>query len=231
MSDGSSSGTLARAALMTATERSSGRTSLSEPLKARPMGVRAVDTMTASVTGCSSSSRVAGISGRLVTDDRMPSFAAFRCGLGLLGAVRARRSSPSSSTGRVVHAAADGPVQRVAHGRARLPVHGRARVWPGRVAAHLRSSPARPRWAERSERGCAAGAAAWPSAHAGRGVAGDLGAADLGARVEDRLLGRDGHRADALPRRRSGRRSSTGPPSQTSSAAYTLGSRAAAQRA
>src|SRR6476619_3463151 len=83
MSEGSSSGTLARAALITPTERSSGRTSLSEPLKARPIGVRAVETITASVTGCSSSSRAGAISGRLVTDDRMRFSAGFRCGLGL----------------------------------------------------------------------------------------------------------------------------------------------------
>ena len=38
---------------MTVAARSSGRTSLSEPLKARPNGERAVETMTASVTGIS----------------------------------------------------------------------------------------------------------------------------------------------------------------------------------
>src|SRR5690606_4385203 len=48
MERGSSCGTLASAALIIWTVMSSGRRSLSEPLKARPMGERAVATMTAS---------------------------------------------------------------------------------------------------------------------------------------------------------------------------------------
>src|SRR5680860_654092 len=48
MSFGSRPGILARAAVTTAAARSSGRMSLSEPLNARPMGLRAVETMTAS---------------------------------------------------------------------------------------------------------------------------------------------------------------------------------------
>ena len=48
MSWGSSPGTLSRTARSTWTERSSGRISLSDPLNARPMGVRAVATTTAS---------------------------------------------------------------------------------------------------------------------------------------------------------------------------------------
>src|SRR5918995_5921875 len=48
MSWGSSSGTLSSAARTIWTVRSSGRMSLSEPLKARPIGERAVETMTAS---------------------------------------------------------------------------------------------------------------------------------------------------------------------------------------
>src|SRR6187397_490781 len=45
---GSSSGTLSSAAWMIRAVRSSGRKSLSEPLLARPMGVRAAETITAS---------------------------------------------------------------------------------------------------------------------------------------------------------------------------------------
>src|SRR4051794_38050183 len=45
---GSSSGTLASAAWTIVAVRSSGRQSTSEPLLARPIGVRAVETMTAS---------------------------------------------------------------------------------------------------------------------------------------------------------------------------------------
>ncbi|CAM5604242.1 hypothetical protein SALBM311S_08308 [Streptomyces alboniger] len=48
MSRGSSSGTFARAAWMIVAVMSSGRRSLREPLKARPMGERAVETITAS---------------------------------------------------------------------------------------------------------------------------------------------------------------------------------------
>ena len=48
MSLGSSPGTLSSAARTTVVVRSSGRTSLSEPLKARPIGERAVETITAS---------------------------------------------------------------------------------------------------------------------------------------------------------------------------------------
>src|SRR3954452_25257740 len=45
---GSRAGTLSRAARITVALRSSGRTSFREPLKARPIGLRAVDTITAS---------------------------------------------------------------------------------------------------------------------------------------------------------------------------------------
>src|SRR6266496_373346 len=48
MSRGSSCGTLSSAARITVVARSSGRTSRREPLTARPMGLRAVETMTAS---------------------------------------------------------------------------------------------------------------------------------------------------------------------------------------
>ncbi len=48
MSSGLSCGTLARAAEISCTVRSSGRIEVSDPLKARPMGERAVATMTAS---------------------------------------------------------------------------------------------------------------------------------------------------------------------------------------
>ena len=48
MSFGSSSGTFARAAFTICTVRSSARISVSEPLKARPIGERAVETITAS---------------------------------------------------------------------------------------------------------------------------------------------------------------------------------------
>jgi hypothetical protein len=48
MSVGSSSGILSRAARTTVAVRSSGRRSFSEPLNARPMGDRAVETITAS---------------------------------------------------------------------------------------------------------------------------------------------------------------------------------------
>src|SRR5690606_21159036 len=48
---GSSWGTCSRAALTIVAERSSGRQSTSEPFMARPMGLRAVETMTASVMG------------------------------------------------------------------------------------------------------------------------------------------------------------------------------------
>src|SRR5665647_2594798 len=45
---GSSDGTLSSAARMMVAARSSGRTLVSDPLWARPMGLRAVETMTAS---------------------------------------------------------------------------------------------------------------------------------------------------------------------------------------
>jgi hypothetical protein len=48
MSAGSSSGTLASAAVIIWLVRSSGRMVVSDPLKARPIGDRAVATMTAS---------------------------------------------------------------------------------------------------------------------------------------------------------------------------------------
>ena len=48
---GSSAGSFSSRPCTTCTDRSSGRISRSDPLKARPMGVRAVATMTASVTG------------------------------------------------------------------------------------------------------------------------------------------------------------------------------------
>jgi len=48
MSSGDSAGTLAIAASMIVAVRSSGRTSVIDPLKARPIGVRAVATITAS---------------------------------------------------------------------------------------------------------------------------------------------------------------------------------------
>ncbi|RPK58031.1 hypothetical protein EES42_38675 [Streptomyces sp. ADI95-17] len=48
MSFGSSSGTLASAVWMIVAVRSSARRSFSEPLKARPMGERAAETITAS---------------------------------------------------------------------------------------------------------------------------------------------------------------------------------------
>ncbi|OPZ52306.1 MAG: hypothetical protein BWY91_02367 [bacterium ADurb.BinA028] len=63
MSAGFSAGILASAAAIICTDRSSGRMSLSEPLNARPIGLRAVETMTASVTGGSSSSRVRAAAG------------------------------------------------------------------------------------------------------------------------------------------------------------------------
>src|SRR3954463_12174223 len=47
---GSSAGIFSRAAVTTAVARSSGRTSFSDPLNARPIGLRAVETMTASGT-------------------------------------------------------------------------------------------------------------------------------------------------------------------------------------
>src|SRR5579859_2802142 len=53
MSRGSSCGTLSSAARTAVTARSSGRRSLSEPLTARPIGVRAVATITASGIGSS----------------------------------------------------------------------------------------------------------------------------------------------------------------------------------
>src|SRR3954447_20225157 len=55
---GSSSGTFSSAALMISALRSSGRKSLSDPLLARPMGERAVETITAS--GMWSPARVGG---------------------------------------------------------------------------------------------------------------------------------------------------------------------------
>ncbi len=51
MSAGSSCGTLASAAWIICTVRSSGRMLTSEPLWARPIGERAVETMTASGMG------------------------------------------------------------------------------------------------------------------------------------------------------------------------------------
>ena len=48
MSAGSSCGTLARAAVIICAVRSSGRMLVSDPLNARPIGERAVATMTAS---------------------------------------------------------------------------------------------------------------------------------------------------------------------------------------
>src|SRR5437764_11418486 len=54
MSFGSRPGTLSSAALMMVAVRSSGRKSTSDPLNARPIGERAVETMTASgMTGSS----------------------------------------------------------------------------------------------------------------------------------------------------------------------------------
>ena len=50
---GSSPGTLSSAACTMVAARSSGRTPTSEPLKARPIGLRAVATITASGTGTS----------------------------------------------------------------------------------------------------------------------------------------------------------------------------------
>ena len=54
MSFGSSCGTLSRAARTMVAVRSSGRSSFSDPFMARPIGERAVATMTASGTTCSS---------------------------------------------------------------------------------------------------------------------------------------------------------------------------------
>ena len=51
MSAGLSASTLPSAARTICATRSSGRSSLSDPLKARPMGERAVETMTASGMG------------------------------------------------------------------------------------------------------------------------------------------------------------------------------------
>src|SRR4051794_19985816 len=53
MSCGCSAGTLARAAWMIVAVSSSGRSPVSEPLKARPIGERAVETITASGIGLS----------------------------------------------------------------------------------------------------------------------------------------------------------------------------------
>ena len=164
--------------------------------------------MTASVTGCSSSSRAGAISGRLVTDDRMRFSAGFRCGLGL--AVPGLVVQPTSA-----RAAARGP----AGPPAAVPASRQ-----DRRPASRRSQRAAARGA-----GCAAGGAAWPSARGGpRALPGDLGGADLGAGVAHGLLGREATGPMPSPRRRSGRRSSCGSPSHTPSAAYTLGSRAAA---
>src|SRR5438045_4907112 len=60
MSSGFSDGTLASAAWMIVAARSSGRRSFRDPLKARPIGERAVETITASGIGFSSVGRVAG---------------------------------------------------------------------------------------------------------------------------------------------------------------------------
>ncbi len=54
----SSDGTLSSAAFTMVAVRSSGRTSVSEPLLARPMGLRAVETMTASVMACGPPARI-----------------------------------------------------------------------------------------------------------------------------------------------------------------------------
>src|SRR4051812_49753341 len=63
MSVGSSAGTLSSAARTMVAVRSSGRRSLSDPLNARPMGERAVATMTASGMGSSTMRRVRGRAG------------------------------------------------------------------------------------------------------------------------------------------------------------------------
>src|SRR5437588_5368155 len=62
---GSTAGTLSIRVLMMKPPMSSGRTSFSEPLRARPIGVRAVSTMTASGMGDSLSLRGCGLFGGL----------------------------------------------------------------------------------------------------------------------------------------------------------------------
>ena len=70
---GSSWGTLARTALTTRAARSSGRQSTSEPLLARPMGVRPVATMTASGMAAPRFGDRSGDFGRSPVDDLLAS--------------------------------------------------------------------------------------------------------------------------------------------------------------
>src|SRR3954447_16483333 len=77
MSLASSPGTLSSADLMMVAVRSSGRRSTSDPLNARPMGERAVATMTAS--------GMSGSSLRVVNQDTFPSVEVYDSVVGLIG--------------------------------------------------------------------------------------------------------------------------------------------------
>ena len=101
---------------MTVAARSSGRTSLSEPLKARPNGERAVETMTASVTGssCADGPRGGATGGKRVlsSPDRMPSAG------GATGAAPWRVRLVSRWPGKVEPTRCAGPLSARPNGRA-----------------------------------------------------------------------------------------------------------------
>ena len=201
MSDGSSSGTLARAALMTATDRSSGRTSLSEPLESPPDGGAG-----GGHDDCFGHGVFLLVEGG--RDKRPLSHRRW------YAVIRGLPVWPWSPRGRP-HAPLPPHRPRPAVSRPRRrgtprptggprscePARPRARPrLAARVAAHLPVLVGTAALGRAVRNGVARPAQQLgPAPTRAAGVAGDLGAADLGAGVEDRLLGRDGHRADALP--------------------------------
>src|SRR3954471_1674982 len=107
---GSSAGIFSRAAVTTAVARSSGRTSFSDPLNARPIGLRAVETMTASGTVPPGVLQVSKRSAAL------PPTMLLRCqvrvGVGLVSSVARRLGVTGRHAGRQRGAAQRGTAQR-----------------------------------------------------------------------------------------------------------------------